>query len=479
MGGLLVRHNIAPLQAADHSVAWPLDQPRATFGTVSGFWDVQQNITHTILPDNLNRGGESVISGIPDWTGLTVTTEKGQTYQPGVDASTVKSFHQSQSIRNGIVQTNVKWSPSHDTARYQIAYTVLAHRTRLNLGIVRMDIAVDQPAKFKVTDILDGAGAVRADFHDKAFQEDVIWTGVKPWGIDYCAAYVASTVRFDSSNQDEERRAYNSRHNATHYPWVSRNSSTIAQSWDWSLKGGDTLTIYKFVGIASTAAFPHDTLSIAKEAAKKASLGTSWDQLISEHSREWDSTWDDADIIVPNNNELQLRTRSSLFHILSSLLPEDTGHTENSIMVGGLSSDSYAGLIFWDAEIWIYPPILALYPQYAVSINRYREKLLDQAICNAQYYKESGALYAWTSGRFGNCTGTGVCWGYQYHLNTDIALAHWQYFLHTKDLKWLTHKGWPVIKNIADMFAAHVLYNTSSGQYETILLGEPVSPSGL
>ncbi|KAH7175308.1 glycoside hydrolase family 65 protein [Dactylonectria macrodidyma] len=453
--------------------SWPLDQPRATFGTVSGFWDVQQNITHTILPDNLKRGGESVISGIPDWTGLTVTTDKGQTYQPGVDASTVKSFHQSLSIRNGIVHTNITWSPSDDTARYLINYTVLAHRTRLNLGIVRMDITVDQDVKFKVTDILDGAGAVRADFHDKAFQEDDIWTSVKPWGINYCTAYVASTVRFDSSDRDAVRQAKKSRHDGSNYSWVSNNSSTIAQSWDWSLKKGNTLTVYKFVGIASTTAFPRNTLSIAKGAATKASLETSWGQLISEHSREWDLTWGDADIVVPNNNDLQLRTRASLFHILSSLPPDDTGLAENSITVGGLSSDSYAGLIFWDAETWIYPSILALYPQYAVGINQYREKLLDQALLNAQYYNESGALYAWTSGRFGNCTGTGVCWGYQYHLNADIALAHWQYFLQTKDLKWLAHKGWQVIKNVADMFAAYVSRNASSGQYETILLGEP------
>ncbi|KAI5459611.1 glycoside hydrolase family 65 protein [Mariannaea sp. PMI_226] len=458
---------------ADDGVAWPLDQPRATFGTISGFWDVQQNITHTILPDNLKHGGESVISGIPDWTALTVTTDKGETYQPGVDQSTIKKFRQSLSIRNGIVQTNITWSPSHDSARYQIGYTILAHRTRLNLGIVRMDIAVDRDAKFKVTDILDGAGAVRADFNDKAFQKDGIWTSVKPWGINYCTAYLASTVRFDSNNQRAVAQANKSRRDATHSPWVSTNSSTIAQSWDWSLKKGDTLSVYKFVGIASTTAFPKNTLSIVKEAATKASLAISWDQLISEHSQEWESTWDDADIVVPNNKELQLSARASLFHILSSLMPDSNKNAENSISVGGLSSDSYAGLIFWDADTWIYPSILALYPQYAVGINRYREKLLNQALLNARAYNESGALYAWTSGRFGNCTGTGVCWGYQYHLNTDIALAHWQYFLQTKDLKWLADKGWQVIESIANMFAAHVSHNASTGQYETILEGEP------
>lgn len=462
------------------TIAWPLDQPRATFGTISGFWDVQQNITHTIVPDNLKRGGESVISGIPDWTGLAVTTEHGQTYEPGVDPSRILEFHQSLSVRNGIVQTNITWNPLGDSSTYQLNYTVIAHRARLNLGIVRLDLSADQDVSLKITDILDGAGAVRADFNDKFFEEDAtIWTSVKPSGIDYCTAYVVSTVRFESTSNtssSDTNRASSTRQNGEGYPWVSTaNVSTISQVWDWDLKRGDTLTVYKFVGIGSTAAFPLNTLSATKDAAILA-RSMAWDTLISEHKEKWDAIWNDGDIIIPGpeNQDLQTRTRASLFHILTNLLPEDTGFANNSISVGGLSSDSYAGLVFWDADTWIYPSILSLYPQYATGMNNYRGLLLNQAIENAQYYNFSGCLYPWTSGRFGNCTGTGVCKGYQYHINSDVALAHWQYFQQTNDLTWLAEKGWPIIKKVADMFASYVFYNTSRGQYETIQLGEPV-----
>lgn len=459
-------------------IAWPLDQPRATFGTISGFWDVQQNITHTLVPDNLKRGGESVISGIPDWTGLAVTTQNGQTYEPGVDPSTITSFYQSFSVQNGIVQTNITWNPSGQNTTYQLNYTVLAHRSRLNLGIVRLDLSVSQDTKLKITDILDGAGAVRADFHDKLFDEDAtIWTSVKPSGIDYCTAYVVSTVKFESAsanpiNVESLRSGSNTRHNGEGYPWVSTNSSTVASSWDWDLTRGESLTVFKFVGIGSTAAFPRDTLARTKNVAISA-RSVEWHDLISEHTAKWDAVWNDGDIVIRGNTDLQVRTRASLFHILAGLLPEDSGFA-NSISVGGLSSDSYAGLVFWDADTWVYPSILSLYPQYAASINNYRALRLDQAVENAQYYNFSGALYPWTSGRFGNCTGTGACWGYQYHLNSDIALAHWQYFQQTNDLSWLAKQGWPVIKKVADMFAAYVFHNTSTGQYETIQMGEPV-----
>lgn len=429
------------------------------------------------MPDNLKRGGESVISGIPDWTGLTVTTENGQSWTPGVDPSTVKNFHQSFSVRNGIVQTNVTWNPSGDSATYQLNYTIIAHRARLNLGIVRLDLSADQDVRVKITDILDGAGAVRADFHDKSFEEDAtIWTSVKPSGIDYCTAYVVSTVKFESTSNTslhDMTRASETRKDGGGYPWVSTNRSTISQSWDWGLRRGDTLTVHKFVGIGSTAAFPTTSFSVTRDAAILA-RSTVWDTLVSEHTEKWDAIWDDADIVIPGDQDLQTRTRASLFHILTNLLPEDTGFANNSISVGGLSSDSYAGLVFWDADTWIYPSVLSLYPQYASGINNYRGLLLSRAVENAQYYNYSGALYPWTSGRFGNCTGTGVCKGYQYHINTDIALAHWQYFQQTNDLSWLAEKGWPIIKKVADMFAAYVVHNTSTGKYETIQLGEPV-----
>ncbi|KAH0489787.1 hypothetical protein TgHK011_001285 [Trichoderma gracile] len=451
--------------------SWPLDQPRATFGTISGFWDVQQNITHPILPDNLKRGGESVISGIPEWTGLTVTTESGETYKPGVDASSVTNFHQSLSVRDGIVQTNVTWSPFSENITYQLNYTVLAHRARLNLGIVRLDLSADQDTRLKITDILDGAGAVRADFHEKWLEPDstTICTSVKPSGIEYLTAYVVSTVKFETTSEtgpDDLRRASETRRNGRGHPWVSTNSSTISQVWDWGLRRGDALTIYKFVGIASNS-----SLAAARDASIRAG-STPWDGLISEHRQQWDAIWDDADIVIPGDHDLQRRTRASLFHILTNLLPEDTG-LDNSISVSGLSSDSYAGLIFWDADLWMYPSILSLHPQFAAGINNYRQRLSDQAVKNAQYYNFSGALYPWTSGRFGNCTGTGVCKGYQYHINSDIALAHWQYYQQTNDLGWLAEKGWPVIKRAADMFAAYVVRNASTGKYETIQLGEP------
>lgn len=430
------------------------------------------------LPENVKRGGESVISGIPDWTGLVVTNENEESYMPGVDPATVIGYSQSMSLQNGIVQTNVTWKPKGRDTAFQLNYTVLAHRTRVNLGLVRLDIAVDGPTRFTVTDVIDGAGATRTHFGDKEFTDQWIWTSVKPWGIETTTAYVGSTVRFSGLTREEIEEVKKSQKEAMDRKWVSQNLSTISQSWEFEFRdpGRRTFSIYKYAGIASSDAFPKKAQSTAFHASLEAA-DTPWDVLLQEHTEAWDASWDQADIVIPDNEELQILTRGSLFHLLANARPgtEVSGLGDNSIMVGGLSSDSYAGLIFWDADVWMYPSLLLLQPDYAKSINNYRFRLLPQAIENAQSYNYSGLLFPWTSGRFGNCTGTGLCKDYQYHLDHDVAQSHWNYYLHTKDEAWLREKGWPIIKNAADMFANYVVKNTSNGLYETKLLGEPVS----
>jgi trehalose/maltose hydrolase-like predicted phosphorylase len=282
-------------------------------------------------------------------------------------------------------------------------------------------------------------------------------------------------VDFAGTNAAEIEDASRSRTNACNHPWVSQNLSTIAASWNFSFAGPRTVTIFKHVGIASSDAFANAQSLSFKTALNSKS--TPWETLIEDHNDAWDSTWDDTGIEVPGNEELQITTRGSLFHLLANARPgtEPPGLGDNSIMVSGLSGDSYAGLIFWDSDTWMYPPLLTLFPEYAMSINNYRTRLLPMAIENAQSYGYAGLLFPWTSGRFGNCTGTGLCKDYQYHLDFDVAQSHWQYYLHTKDEKWLREKGWPVIKNTADMFANYVTKNKTTGRFETILMGEPVS----
>jgi trehalose/maltose hydrolase-like predicted phosphorylase len=374
-----------------------------------------------------------------------------------VDPETVEYFHQTQSLKDGIVTTKVRWRPVANGSAYDLAFTVLAHRGRINLGMMKIDISCTGDDRLIVTDLLDGAGAQRTEFAGKAIEDedDAIWTAVHPTWLNNITAYEYSTLDFAYA---ANAVVAGSRKNAEARSWVSTNDSTIAQEYTISPRG-QKLSIFKYVGIASTDAFA-DPRKTAHDAALNAKK-TGWNKLLAEHRACWAALWDEADIEIPGKDveELQISVRASLFHLLANVRAETEGAGigDNSITVGGLSSESYGGLVFWDADLWMLPGLLVLHPEHAASINNYRYRHLGQAKENAKEYNLDGALYPWTSARYGNCTGTGPCADYQYHLNTDIALVHWHQFLTTGDMAWFMQKGWPVIQAVADMWTSLVV----------------------
>ncbi|KAI5798413.1 glycosyl hydrolase family 65 central catalytic domain-containing protein [Pyronema domesticum] len=437
---------------------WPLDNPRQTFATIAGFWDSQRNTTRTNFPELLKNGGESVISGIPTWSSFIVCTADAQNcYKPGVNATQVEYYHQTLSLKDGTVKTSVAWRPVQGGPVYDLDFTVIAHRERINLGMMKIDISSCSDSQLIVTDMLDGEGAQRTDLAGKGVEnDDLIWSAVQPDGIANVTAYEFSSINF---NKGHERFVVKgSRKNAESRPWVTRNDSTIASEYTLNVKKKQQVTILKYVGIASTDAFPNPKETALKAVADAKKTG--WNKLVKEHRAAWETLWEDADIEIPGDDveELQISARASLFHLLSNVRSETEGPGigDNSISVGGLTSDSYAGLVFWDADLWMLPGLMVLHPDHAASINNYRYRLLPQAKENAKQYDLPGALYPWTSARYGNCTGTGPCADYQYHLNTDIALVHWHQYLTTGDMTWFKEKGWPIIEAVAEMWSGLV-----------------------
>ncbi|KAK6341595.1 alpha,alpha-trehalase ath1 [Orbilia brochopaga] len=448
---------------------WPLDNLRVTFGTVSGFWDSQPNTSRTNFPELAAKGGESAISGLPNWASMYLITPQGDTYGPGTPNSTISNFMQSMSLRNGVVTTSVTWNPPGN-CQYNLTYTIMASRFRPNVGYLQLDVVTNHDVQVSFLDLIDGRGALRtwpAGTGMEEGAENIIWSGVHPEGLPDITAYVYSTVKFSGDASG--------RMSGSSIPWVPQNISTVSQIFKANLQAGKPFSVYKTVGIASSEAFPDDPDQVARTAALAGSAA-GYEQLLREHDDEWEDLWEDGTILAEYDEELQISLQATLFHLLCAVRtgkgPKRLG-SDASISVGGLTSDSYAGFIFWDADLWMYPGLSALWPDYALSIVNYRSRLLEQSERNAREYgySEDTAVYSWTSGRFGNCTGTGPCVDYQYHLNTDIAFAAWEYYLNTGDMEFLQKEGWPIIRKVTNFFAEYV--KLINGTYHTSNLTDP------
>ena len=140
-----------------------------------------------------------------------------------------------------------------------------------------------------------------------------------------------------------------------------------------------------------------------------------------------------------------------------------------SVSPAGLSSNGYDGHIFWDAETWMYPSLLAQHPDLAAGMDAYRFQRLTAAEQHAAATGYAGARFPWESALDGteqippptSVNSEGL---YEQHITADIALAQWQYYLVTADKNWLQHQGWPVLSGAAAFWASRATLG-SDGKY--------------
>lgn len=450
---------------------WPLFSPRLSFSTISGFYDIQPNGTGTNYPWLNQYGYESFISGIPHPTGIIFAF--GDNYMDATASNaTISNFGSSISFKTGVANWNYTWTPSNSTAQFNISFTTLFSRVRPNVIAVQAVITASQDISGNVTDLLDGRSAMRSYLEKKGLDENTtsIYSAVHPNGLADITAYVVSTADFRSYTNLSSRAVAQGK-------YVSSNESTVGQTYNINLKAGQPATFFKYVGVASTDKFP-DAQSVARQASTNAQEA-GWATLFLEHSGAWqalmtedmvDDFRDPVTGSLPTDESvqmLQIASVANTFYLLQNLQPDGSNLNDNSVAVGGLASESYAGMIFWDADYWMAPGLNLAFPGYSKQISNFRIKQHPQALTNAAFngYPNGSSLYSWTSGRYGNCTGTGPCVDYEYHLNYDIAFNLLQQLNITQNYTWFNNGPRQIIESTAMMTGQLLEYNATTKSY--------------
>ena len=243
----------------------------------------------------------------------------------------------------------------------------------------------------------------------------------------------------------------------------------IHEDWDYNmhllkftkmLKAGETYT-FSIVSSATSTAQGEDPLNEAERLTIFAKLeGT--ERLLQRHHAEWEKLWK-HDIIVEGDATSQKDIRFALYH-LYSFAREGTAY---SLSPMGLSGLGYNGHVFWDTELWMYPPLLVLQPEIAKSLLEYRFQRLEAARQNAFSHGFKGAMFPWESSDEGSeDTPVWALTGpFQHHITGCIGWAFWKYYQVTKDKIWLRDRGYPVLKEVADFWASRV-ERKGPGRYE-------------
>jgi trehalose/maltose hydrolase-like predicted phosphorylase len=387
-------------------------------------------------------GWESIISGIPHWAAIVLDLGESAYLDAATNASEISNFTSTLDMKNGVLSWAYVWTPP-DATSFNISYQLFAHKVNVNQAFVQLNVTAAEAANITIANVLNGDCAVRAQPADKGSDSGMIYSSVSPDGLDNITGVVyagmAVSGAIASATMDNLKR-----------PYVGNNESSIATGYSISLPAGQTVTFTKFVGVASSDGF-EDPRETAKNAAMAAN-STGYASALANHAAEWavvlpahavDDFSDPTNGSLPDDPyavESAILAVANPYYLLQNTVSENAmsaagnaSINSHSISVGGLGSDAYGGNIFWDAETWMQPGLVASFPYAARGISNYRMDKFSQAQENiATSYQSSkndttfssdGAIFPWTSARPGNCTGMGPCWDYEYHINGDIAQA--------------------------------------------------------
>ena len=142
----------------------------------------------------------------------------------------------------------------------------------------------------------------------------------------------------------------------------------------------------------------YDPEQAVAQKALAAAQTAGFERLLREHREAWAQRWQEAEVIVEGDPELQRAIRFALFHLMASVADAD----EAAVGARGLSGPAYRGHVFWDSDVFVLPFLAATHPTAARAMLEYRVRRLPAARELARTLGRSGARFPWESAGDGN-----------------------------------------------------------------------------
>jgi len=359
-----------------------------------------------------------------------------------VDTSNISDWQQTIDMRRAVHQTSF-----HTLEKADVSYELCALRNLPYAGLIRVTV---QACKDMLLEVRSGMG-IPDDYSQSSIRHrEMEADGNRMYMLESDATSrfgyrrVASTSSF-LFNGEQIKPMY--------------DEATRELFFSIQLKKGETFC-FSLVGSVCSSRDFFDPYNEAERQVIYA-VHEGEEALMQAHYRLWDELWQ-GDIRIEGDDDAQRIVRFALFNLYSSC----RGGSRLSIPPMGLSLQGYNGHIFWDTELWMYPPMLLLNQDIARSMLDYRFDRLPAARKKALAYGYRGAMFPWESDDSGEeATPTHALTGpFEHHITADIGIACWNYYCVTRDVRWLQREGYPLLKEIADFWISRVTRN-QDGSY--------------
>ena len=164
------------------------------------------------------------------------------------------------------------------------------------------------------------------------------------------------------------------------------------------------------------------------------------------------------------------------YHILG-MVPWHTSAA--SIAAKGLTGEGYKGHVFWDTELFVFPPLLYTYPEAAKRLLEFRYNGLSGARKKAKERGYEGAMFPWEAAKSGeeetppfaalnihtgkaNEVWSGIK---ENHVTADIIYALAQYYDVTGDREFMEACGYTMAFEAAKFWASFSEWDDERGKY--------------
>lgn len=195
------------------------------------------------------------------------------------------------------------------------------------------------------------------------------------------------------------------------------------------LRPGQAVTLTKLVAYAWSDRHAPPALRDELSGALTVARHEGFDGLLARQRAVLDAYWEDADVEVDGDPELQQAVRFALFQLLGA-----TARAEGRAIAGkALTGTGYEGHAFWDTETFVLQVMTALRPEVTRHALRFRHATLPAARARARTLDLAGATFPWRTITGPECSGYWPAGTAAFHVNADVADAALRYVAATGD----------------------------------------------
>jgi len=369
-----------------------------------------------------------------------------------IDETNVSDWKQTLNMKTAGFTTSFTFK---DKAR--VSYTIYALRNIQYSGYIDISVAPLKNISLKATGIIETPDEYHSPNSTFRILQDLETTmpvlqTVAESRLGRHMVGTSATFIWHAINSTRE-------HQRPEFPHELESAYDNRLSFEQELKKGETFEFAWTGAVCSTQDF--EDPQTESERFVIFNLLTPREDLLNQHKSLWEDLWK-GDIVIEGNLQDQLDVRLALYHLYAF----SRGDSDLSIAPMGLSSQNYNGHIFWDTELWMFPPLLMLNQDIARSLVNYRSDRLGKAKEKAINFGYKGAMFPWESDDTGEeatpawaLTGT-----FEHHITADVAIAFWNYYRVTQNMSWLKERGYPMMKEVADYWVSRSIKN-EDGSY--------------